>query len=305
MGKRGGANPGVFAFEAIGADLKLLPLAARRALDLAGKKLSLAAWSAMPIDARRKLIEIGSAANVDAAEALRTIAEAEPAARSIERLDESCLVEPDARAQQLLGPQRPLSAMIWSRLHPLGRFAVRHLGARGDAERLAAAYDEIAGDGAGGLTHLSPSGEAHMVDVGEKSVSHRRAVARARVRLQAETARLVRDGTGPKGDVLAAARIAGIMAAKRTSELIPLCHPIALSRVTVELSVDDGGVTIEATAEAHDRTGVEMEAMTAASIAALTIYDMLKAVERGIAIEEVLLVEKSGGRSGHYRREKA
>ncbi|MSP24945.1 MAG: cyclic pyranopterin monophosphate synthase MoaC [Myxococcales bacterium] len=154
------------------------------------------------------------------------------------------------------------------------------------------------------LTHLSATGEARMVDVRDKPVTARMAIAEARVRLTRETARLVSERSGPKGDVVAAARIAGIMAAKRTAELIPMCHPLALSRVVVDIRVaaDEGLIFIEARAEAHDRTGVEMEAMTAASVAALTIYDMLKSVERGLVIESVMLLEKCGGRSGHYRR---
>lgn len=141
-----------------------------------------------------------------------------------------------------------------------------------------------------------------MVDVGEKAVTARRAVARARLRMAPETVgRLrVRDH---KGDAEACARIAGILAAKRTPELIPLCHAVALTRVTVDLVWDDGGVTVLATAECRDRTGVEMEAMTAASMAALTLYDMVKGIERGASIERIELVEKSGGRTGTWTRE--
>ena len=141
-----------------------------------------------------------------------------------------------------------------------------------------------------------------MVDVGAKDVTARRAVASAFVRMSTETIDALRDGATPKGDVLAAARLAGIMAAKRTPELIPLCHAIALTRVTVELEIARGGVRIVARAEARDRTGVEMEAMTAASVAALTLYDMLKGIDRGMVIEHVALDEKSGGRSGHWVR---
>ncbi|WXB20358.1 cyclic pyranopterin monophosphate synthase MoaC [Pendulispora albinea] len=140
-----------------------------------------------------------------------------------------------------------------------------------------------------------------MVDVGAKDITVRRARARARVRMKPETARLVQSGTAPKGDVLAAARIAGIMAAKRTPELIPLCHGIALTRVTVELTPVADGVDIECTTEARDRTGVEMEAMVGASLAALTLYDMLKAVDRAITYD-VALLEKSGGKTGDYSR---
>jgi len=149
------------------------------------------------------------------------------------------------------------------------------------------------------LTHLSERGEAHMVDVGGKDVTVRRASARARVRMNRETARLLQSGETPKGDVLAAARIAGILAAKRTPELIPLCHGIALTRVTIELTPTADGVDIVCAAEARDRTGVEMEAMVGASVAALTLYDMLKAVDRAITYD-VSLLEKSGGKSGDF-----
>jgi len=157
------------------------------------------------------------------------------------------------------------------------------------------------------LTHLDAAGSARMVDVGAKEVTARRAVARAIVRMSPATARRVADGDAPKGDVLGTARLAGIMAAKRTGELIPLCHPIGLDHVDVDaqIDVDAGTVTLEATAGVTARTGVEMEAMTAASIAALTVYDMVKGVERGVEIAEVVLLEKTGGRSGHWRRDGA
>lgn len=151
------------------------------------------------------------------------------------------------------------------------------------------------------LSHLTKSGDAHMVDVGEKDVTARRAVARARVRMSPETFVRLASGDTPKGDVLASARIAGIQAAKRTSELIPLCHMVHLTKVEISISLDGGVAVIDALAEARDRTGVEMEAMVAASTAALTLYDMLKAVDRGITFD-VALVEKSGGKSGPWAR---
>ena len=145
-----------------------------------------------------------------------------------------------------------------------------------------------------------------MVDVGGKEVTDRRAVARAVVRMSAETAAMVARGDAPKGDVAGTARIAGIQAAKRTGELIPLCHPLALSFVDVAVEVDaDGGeVTLTAEARTSAQTGVEMEAMIAAAVAALTVYDMVKGVERGVTVGEVALLEKSGGRSGDWRRER-
>ena len=154
------------------------------------------------------------------------------------------------------------------------------------------------------LTHLDADGRARMVDVGDKPATERRAVARSVVRVSAETATAVAAGDAPKGDVIGVARIAGIQAAKRTSELIPLCHPLALSFVGVEGEVDAAAGTITLTAEARTTgpTGVEMEALTAVSVAALTVYDMVKGIERGAEIVDTALLEKSGGRSGHWRR---
>ena len=154
------------------------------------------------------------------------------------------------------------------------------------------------------LTHLDAEGTARMVDVGAKAVTRRRAVARATVRMRPETAAVVLAGDAPKGDVLGVARIAGIQAAKRTGELIPLCHPLGLDHVDVDAAVDAAAGTITITTEAglEARTGVEMEAMTAAAVAALTVYDMVKGLDKGVAIEQVVLLEKSGGRSGTWRR---
>jgi cyclic pyranopterin phosphate synthase len=155
------------------------------------------------------------------------------------------------------------------------------------------------------LTHIDGEGRARMVDVGDKSVTDRRAVAQATVRMSPATAAAVRDGDAPKGDVLGPARIAGIQAAKRTWELIPLCHqlPLSFADVRAEIDVEGGRVLLTAEARTTARTGVEMEALTAASVAALTVYDMVKGLEKGVAIEAIVLVEKSGGRSGDWRRE--
>lgn len=157
------------------------------------------------------------------------------------------------------------------------------------------------------LTHLDEQGHAHMVDVADKAVTHRVAVASAFVQMQPETLEAITGGTAAKGDVLAVARIAGIQAAKRTSELIPLCHPLSLTRVAVDLEPAAGsadtGVRIKATAETDGKTGVEMEALTAASVAALTIYDMCKAIDRGMQITDVRLEHKEGGASGTWKRE--
>ncbi|HZI92520.1 MAG TPA: cyclic pyranopterin monophosphate synthase MoaC [Thermoleophilaceae bacterium] len=153
----------------------------------------------------------------------------------------------------------------------------------------------------GELSHLDDSGAARMVDVGGKDVTDRRAVARAEVRMSPETAEAVRGGDAPKGDVLGTARIAGIQAAKRTSELIPLCHPLALSFVDVTAEVGEDRVTLEAEARTSAQTGVEMEAMTAAAVAALTVYDMVKGIERGVSVGPVELLEKTGGKEDWHR----
>jgi cyclic pyranopterin phosphate synthase len=153
------------------------------------------------------------------------------------------------------------------------------------------------------LTHLDDKGAARMVDVGGKAETARSATATGRIRMSAEALAAIRDGSGPKGDVLAAARIAGIMAAKKTGELIPLCHPLALDAVSVDFAFEADGVRATARASLTGRTGVEMEAMTATSIALLTIYDMAKALDKGMVIEEVRLLEKTGGKSGHWRAE--
>jgi cyclic pyranopterin monophosphate synthase len=153
------------------------------------------------------------------------------------------------------------------------------------------------------LTHIDSKGEARMVDVSAKPATERVAVAEGRVVMSKATLELIVSGNARKGDVLGTARIAGIMAAKRTSELIPLCHPLALSKVELDITADAKvpGCTVRATVEVTGPTGVEMEALTAVSVACLTIYDMVKAVERGVRIEGIHLVEKKGGKSGHYR----
>jgi cyclic pyranopterin phosphate synthase len=155
------------------------------------------------------------------------------------------------------------------------------------------------------LTHLDSQGQARMVDVGGKPQTARSATAAGRIRMSAEALTAIREGSGPKGDVLAAARIAGIMAAKKTGELIPLCHPLALDAVTVDFTFEGDGIRVTAQASLTGKTGVEMEAMSAAAIALLTIYDMAKAIDKGMVIGEVRLLEKTGGKSGTWRAEGA
>ena len=153
------------------------------------------------------------------------------------------------------------------------------------------------------LTHLDDAGAAHMVDVGSKAETQRMARAGGMIRMSAEALAAIKAGDAPKGDVLGTARIAGILAAKKTAELIPLCHPLALTSVEVAFDYVEGGIAVSAAASLNGRTGVEMEAMTAASVALLTIYDMAKALEKGMVIERVRLVEKTGGKSGDWHAE--
>lgn len=155
------------------------------------------------------------------------------------------------------------------------------------------------------LSHLDAQGAAHMVDVGDKAETTRTAIAEGSVVMAPETIAIVRDGNAKKGDVLGTARLAGIMAAKRTHELIPLCHPLLLSKIAVDLELDEAlpGVRVRAEVKLKGQTGVEMEALTAVSVACLTVYDMVKAVDRGMRIENIRLLHKSGGRSGEYQAE--
>ena len=156
-----------------------------------------------------------------------------------------------------------------------------------------------------GFTHLDPLGRARMVDVTPKEPSHRRAIARGRVHMTPETASAVTQGAIKKGDVLAVARVAGIQAAKRASDLIPLCHPLMVGAVTVNFEINHDSIDVEAAVDTFDRTGVEMEALTACSVAALTIYDMCKSMDKSMVIGEIALWEKTGGKSGTYRRSDA
>ena len=153
------------------------------------------------------------------------------------------------------------------------------------------------------LTHTNERGEALMVDVADKQVTHRRAVAGATIHMQPSTLAMIVEGRAPKGDVFAVARVAGIMAAKRTSDLVPLCHPLPLTHASVDLEPLDDAIRVTATVETDSKTGVEMEALTAAAVAALTIYDMCKAVDRGMTVDALGLIVKEGGKSGSWTRE--
>lgn len=155
------------------------------------------------------------------------------------------------------------------------------------------------------LTHFNQQGEAHMVDVGDKPISHRIAVADGRIRMQTETLQLIQSGGHKKGDVLGISRIAGIMGAKKTSELVPLCHPLSLTSVEVEFNMEEAPAAVycKATVEIRGQTGVEMEAITAVQVALLTIYDMCKAVDRGMILQDIALLSKQGGKSGAWNRD--
>lgn len=293
----------LYRFDGVDESLELVPLAARRALDGAGLKLSLDGWQSLSLEARRELTRAGSGDLVDAARVEELTRAAAPAAERIEPLDEPVSTAPPAVVEAALGVERALPPALWAALAPLDRYALAKVAARGRAERIADAYREIVGHTATS-THVAPGGGVRMVDVHLKAPTLRRAVAVTRVRMNVEAFGRLSRADAPKGDVLGTARIAGILAAKRTSELIPLCHPVALTRVAIELVLepDANSVEIRAVTEALDRTGVEMEAMVAASMAALTVYDMLKAFDRAMEIGPTTLLEKSGGRSGDYTR---
>ncbi|MES1174704.1 MAG: cyclic pyranopterin monophosphate synthase MoaC [Myxococcales bacterium] len=291
----------LYSFDGVDAALDLLPLAARRALDAAGLKLSLEAWRGLPLEKRRAITTAGSEPVVD----VQRVAAAVPAGQTI-----PIAVEPEANLATVpdslsgsLGSSRPISPALWSALSPLDRYALLKVASRGKPERLNAAYLEIVGHSALS-THLGPQGGARMVDVSQKPASQRSAVAETRVTMSADAFARVKSATVPKGDVLGTARLAGIMAAKRTAELIPLCHPLALTKLDVAFELDDAGsaIAVRATVEAFDRTGVEMEALTAVSVAALTVYDMLKGIDRAMEIGPTRLLKKSGGRTGDFAR---
>ena len=291
----------LYSFDGVDATLDLLPLAARRALDVAGLKVSLEAWRALPLDARRVIVESGSGPVVDAARVEAALGP-QPVQR-IERSTEPSMSAVPAELVSALGSARPVSQALWNALSPLDRYALLKVASRGKPDRLQAAYAEIVGHSALS-THLGPAGGARMVDVSQKTASHRHAVAESRVSMSADAFARVKTATVPKGDVLGTARLAGIMAAKRTAELIPLCHPLSLTKLELSLELDDAAsaISVRATVEAFDRTGVEMEALTAVSVAALTVYDMLKGIDRAMEIGPTRLVTKSGGRSGDFAR---
>jgi cyclic pyranopterin phosphate synthase len=292
----------LYSFDVDGERLELVPLAARRALDHAGYKLSLAGWTSLPPEARRALVSIGSEAGVDADAVARSIAAAEPPASPCDVLRDPPRSAPDPALVAAFAPYGRLTPAIWSSLDDVDRYALQKVALRSSPERMAAAHAEIIGHRQVS-THLGPRGGVHMVNVSGKEVTERRAVAESRVSMNRDAFDLLLTDSVPKGDVLGSARIAGILAAKRTSELIPLCHPLPLTQLSVELTLDEQehAVDIQASVRTEGKTGVEMEALVAASVAALTVYDMLKAVDRGMVIGPTRLLAKSGGASGDFR----
>ena len=283
--------------------LELLPLAARRALDHAGCKLSLEGFRSLSLAERQALVELGAEDEVDVARVTTLARAGKPPAEAVEPLRDPSPLAADDAIVAAFGGDRPLPPASWSALRPLERYALAKVARGQNPERLEQAYTEIIGHSAFS-SHVAPEGGVRMVGVGGKTPSLRRAEAESRVSMSAEAFERASHRDAPKGDVLGTARVAAIMAAKRASELIPLCHPLSLTKVDVQLSLDSVARAIEiaVVVECEGRTGVEMEALTAASVAALTVYDMLKAFDRSIEIGPTRLTHKSGGRSGDYRR---
>lgn len=330
----------IYAFEDLLPAIESPPIAARRAFEHAGLRITTEAWRTLSLDARTRLSLAGAAERVDI-EVVGAIArQASPPPQRVPMgVDPDAGVPPEALVRAL-EPGRSIEPQRWASLRPLDRYALvntyRRAMARSSFSILGEAFDAVmtapppTADERGGAaatrldrgavrwkpspppqppassisTHLDEDGAVHMVPVGEKTATARRAVATGVVTMRADTAARLLSRDTPKGEVLATARIAGIMAAKRTPELIPLCHAVALTGVKVDLEVDAPGarVIVTATADALDRTGVEMEALVAVSAACLTIYDMLKGIDRDLVIGDVKLLEKSGGRTGHYVR---
>lgn len=290
--------PGVYAFEEIDESLPYVPLAGRRVLDAVGRKLSLDAWVGLSLEDRRRIVIAGAGPTVD----LGVVALIDGLTRVPARIP----LEPEPDPERVppsvasgLGPSRPLDTERWRGLRALDRYALTKYA--GKPDRLALACAEILGSP---LSHVDARGAARMVDVGAKDETARGAVATCRVVTTRAVIEAIGAGSSAKGDVLAAARIAGILASKRTPELIPLCHPVRTTGVSIELELDAaaGEVRVRASVEAVDRTGVEMEAMVAATMASLTLYDMIKSADRWASLQAVRLESKYGGKSGEVKR---
>jgi cyclic pyranopterin phosphate synthase len=267
--------------------------------------LSLAAWQTLEVSRRLGLIELGTSERVATEQVVALLGQT---AERRDGIEESVSDQPSPLLREQVPEWTDRLTSSWSKLSALQRYALEKMASSRRREpdervrRLREACEEICAEPE--LSHVDGRGQARMVDVSAKAPSLRQASASARLRMQPSTLDLLRQGRVEKGDVMATARIAGIQAAKRTWELIPLCHSIALSAVQLELSLDDAlpGVRIVARARTLERTGVEMEALVAASVAGLTLYDMLKSIDRAMVLEAVQLEEKSGGRSGSWQR---
>ncbi len=291
----------LYEFDHIDETLKLIPLAARRALDTIGVKLSLEGFHSLPLDKRVLLVRAGGMDQVDETAARASISQAQPPGAPTPRLNAPPTDNVPEIIISRLGEHRPVPLKVWQDLMPLDRYVLQKVTAKNRTERVSAAYDEIIGSTAIS-THLRTQGGVHMVSITKKKVSHRRAIAESWITTTPDAfARLIA-ATAPKGDVLGTARLAGIMATKKTSDLIPLCHALALSHAEIDFEEDvaRSKIRVLCTVEVEGRTGVEMEAMVGANIAALTIYDMLKSLDRGMSIGPTILLEKTGGRSGTF-----
>ena len=291
----------LYSFDVDGERLEQLPLAARRALDHAGRRLSRLGWCSLELAERRALVQLGTSSPVEVSEVNRLLEGARPVAEPIDITLDPPRNAPPAALVEAYAEQGRLSAAVWTSLGDLDRYALQKVALRGDPERISAAFAEIVGH-TQVSTHVRAGGGVQMVNVGVKAVTCRRAEAESRVSMNKEAFALLRNNAVPKGDVLGTARIAGIMAAKRTPDLIPLCHALALTHVAVDLRLDPEAhaVIILASVETLSQTGVEMEALVAASVAALTVYDMLKGTDRAMQLGPTRLLAKSGGASGDF-----
>jgi cyclic pyranopterin phosphate synthase len=296
----------LYSFDVDGETLEQLPLAARRALDHAGRKLSLAGWSSLENGDRRSLVRLGSVSPVDLDAVARVLRRARPSPVSTEALGDPPRDAPPERLVEAYAQHGRLSGAIWTSLSDVDRYALEKVARRPNSERLANAYAEIIGH-TQVSTHLRAQGGVQMVNVGTKAITERRAEAESRVSMNRDAFALLANNAVPKGDVLATARVAAIMAAKRTSELIPLCHALPITHIAVELRLDAAtqSVCISTAVETRGQTGVEMEALVAATHAALTVYDMLKGVDRAMTIGPTRLLAKSGGASGSFVADEA
>jgi cyclic pyranopterin monophosphate synthase len=291
----------LYAFDGIDQRLELLPLAARRALDLSGMRLSREGFLSLAHAERVLLTSAGGEPAVDRDRVVRLLAPARPEALAEPPALDPPLDRVPEGVTKALGPTRPLPDAVWSALTPLDRYALAKVCGKNSEDRVGGAYKEIVGHSALS-SHVAPTGGVRMVDISSKPSTKRRASAGTSVQLGVVAYRRLVEADVPKGDVLGTARLAAILAAKRTSDLIPLCHPVPLTHVEVHFVTDDARQTLDITcsAETVASTGVEMEALVGASIAALTVYDMLKSIDRGLSVGPTRLLEKSGGRSGDF-----